>query len=119
MVLLLTKVAKTVGTGGVDIQLVTPYVILAGLTGAIAWDLITWWLGLPTSSSPPVWFSNSGVAPSTSSTPSPSHDPAPRERDSNDDLDLDPNVQWLVTSSSHADDAMREGPSLTWSSSNT
>jgi PiT family inorganic phosphate transporter len=32
-------------------ELVTPWVILAGLLGAICWDLITWWLGLPTSSS--------------------------------------------------------------------
>src|SRR3954469_13133110 len=39
-----TAVAKTVGTGFVDINLVTPYVILAGLIGAIVWDLITWWL---------------------------------------------------------------------------
>ena len=46
-----TKVAKTVGTGVVDINLVTPYVLMAGLAGAIIWDLITWWLGLPTSSS--------------------------------------------------------------------
>jgi PiT family inorganic phosphate transporter len=46
-----TAVAKTVGKGFVNLELVTPYVILAGLTGAIAWDLITWWLGLPTSSS--------------------------------------------------------------------
>jgi inorganic phosphate transporter, PiT family len=46
-----TAVAKTVGKGFVDLSLVTPYVILAGLLGAIAWDLITWWLGLPTSSS--------------------------------------------------------------------
>src|ERR1700750_1046935 len=46
-----TAVAKTVGKGFVDLTLVTPYVILAGLMGAIAWDLITWWLGLPTSSS--------------------------------------------------------------------
>jgi PiT family inorganic phosphate transporter len=45
------KVAKTVGTGIVDIELVTPYVLLAALFGAIIWDLITWWLGLPTSSS--------------------------------------------------------------------
>src|SRR5437764_2952349 len=45
------KVAKTVGKGVVDIDLVTPWVILAGLAGAIIWDLITWWLGLPTSSS--------------------------------------------------------------------
>lgn len=46
-----TAVARTVGKGFVDVQLVTPYVLLAGLAGAIAWDLITWWLGLPTSSS--------------------------------------------------------------------
>ena len=46
-----TAVAKTVGKGFVDLSLVTPHVILAGLMGAIAWDLITWWLGLPTSSS--------------------------------------------------------------------
>jgi PiT family inorganic phosphate transporter len=49
--LLSTKVAKTIMTGFVDLGLVTPYVILAGLAGAIVWDLITWWLGLPTSSS--------------------------------------------------------------------
>ena len=46
-----TAVAKTVGKGFVNLELVTPYVILAGLLGAIAWDLITWWFGLPTSSS--------------------------------------------------------------------
>src|SRR5450759_5694229 len=46
-----TGVAKTVGTGMVDLSAVTPYVILSGLIGAIVWDLITWWLGLPTSSS--------------------------------------------------------------------
>lgn len=44
-------VAKTVGSGMVDVKFVTPLVILAGLTGAIAWDLITWYFGLPTSSS--------------------------------------------------------------------
>jgi inorganic phosphate transporter, PiT family len=46
-----TGVASTVGKGFVDLSLVTPYVIMAGLMGAIVWDLITWWLGLPTSSS--------------------------------------------------------------------
>jgi len=46
-----TGVASTVGSGFVDVSLVTPYVIMAGLLGAIVWDLITWWLGLPTSSS--------------------------------------------------------------------
>jgi PiT family inorganic phosphate transporter len=46
-----TAVAKTVGSGMVDINVVTTSVILAGLTGAIVWDLITWYYGLPTSSS--------------------------------------------------------------------
>jgi inorganic phosphate transporter, PiT family len=46
-----TAVAKTVGKGFVDLSLVTPQVILCGLAGAIIWDLLTWWLGLPTSSS--------------------------------------------------------------------
>ncbi|HEY3874102.1 MAG TPA: inorganic phosphate transporter [Candidatus Kapabacteria bacterium] len=46
-----TAVAKTVGSGMVDIHIVTTYVVLAALAGAILWDLITWWLGLPTSSS--------------------------------------------------------------------
>src|ERR1700693_55230 len=46
-----TGVADTVGKGFVDLAVVTPYVILAGVIGAIVWDLITWWLGLPTSSS--------------------------------------------------------------------
>ena len=46
-----TGVASTVGKGMVDLKIVTPYVILAGLIGAITWDLITWYFGLPTSSS--------------------------------------------------------------------
>jgi PiT family inorganic phosphate transporter len=46
-----TAVARTVGSGMVDIAIVTTSVILAGLTGAIIWDLITWYYGLPTSSS--------------------------------------------------------------------
>jgi len=46
-----TAVAKTVGSGMIDITVVTHAVILAGLTGAIVWDLITWYYGLPTSSS--------------------------------------------------------------------
>jgi inorganic phosphate transporter, PiT family len=44
-------VAKTMGRGFVDLSAVTPQVILAGLIGAIVWDLLTWYLGLPTSSS--------------------------------------------------------------------
>jgi inorganic phosphate transporter, PiT family len=46
-----TAVAKTVGSGLVDISVVTFAVIFAGLMGAIIWDLITWYYGLPTSSS--------------------------------------------------------------------
>jgi inorganic phosphate transporter, PiT family len=46
-----TAVAKTVGAGLVDISIVTFSVIFAGLIGAIVWDLITWYYGLPTSSS--------------------------------------------------------------------
>ena len=46
-----TAVARTVGSGLVDIRIVTFSVIFAALVGAIAWDLITWYFGLPTSSS--------------------------------------------------------------------
>ncbi len=46
-----TAVAKTVGSGMIDIRVVTFAVIFAGLSGAIVWDLITWHFGLPTSSS--------------------------------------------------------------------
>jgi PiT family inorganic phosphate transporter len=46
-----TAVATTVGSGMIDINAVTAAVILAGLIGAIVWDLITWYYGLPTSSS--------------------------------------------------------------------
>jgi PiT family inorganic phosphate transporter len=46
-----TAVAKTVGSGLVDISIVSFAVIFAGLIGAIVWDLITWYFGLPTSSS--------------------------------------------------------------------
>ncbi len=44
-------VAKTVGAGMVDINLVTEMVVLAGLAGAIFWNLFTWYYGLPSSSS--------------------------------------------------------------------
>jgi len=46
-----TAVAKTIGKGLIDISVVDPDVILAGLLGAIIWDLVTWYLGLPSSSS--------------------------------------------------------------------
>jgi inorganic phosphate transporter, PiT family len=45
-----TAVAKTVGKGLIDTNLVTNRVLLAALLGAIAWNLLTWWLGLPSSS---------------------------------------------------------------------
>jgi len=46
-----TAVAKTIGKGMIDLSAVTFTVIFAGLIGAIVWDLITWYFGLPTSSS--------------------------------------------------------------------
>src|SRR2546423_6358741 len=44
-------VAKTIGSGMIDIKFVDSKVIFAGLVGAIVWNLITWIFGLPTSSS--------------------------------------------------------------------
>lgn len=46
-----TAVAKTIGSGLIELGIVTPNVILAGLVGAIIWDLITWFYGIPSSSS--------------------------------------------------------------------
>ncbi|HEX4934374.1 MAG TPA: inorganic phosphate transporter [Gemmatimonadaceae bacterium] len=46
-----TAVAKTIGKGMIDVSIVTPNVILGGLLGAIIWNLITWYYGLPSSSS--------------------------------------------------------------------
>jgi len=46
-----TTVATTIGKGMINIDTVTPTVILAGLLGAICWNLITWYFGLPSSSS--------------------------------------------------------------------
>jgi inorganic phosphate transporter, PiT family len=46
-----TAVAKTIGSGMIRLEYVDQYVVLAGLFGAIVWDLFTWWWGLPTSSS--------------------------------------------------------------------
>ena len=46
-----TKVAATIGKGIVDAQNVTQMVIFAGVMGAIIWNLITWYWGLPSSSS--------------------------------------------------------------------
>jgi inorganic phosphate transporter, PiT family len=44
-------VAQTIGTGIIDPGIVTPRVIFAALMGAISWNLITWWAGIPSSSS--------------------------------------------------------------------
>ncbi len=57
-----TAVAKTVGKGLIDISAVTPTVIFAGLIGAISWNLTTWYLGLPTSSSHALLGGYSGAA---------------------------------------------------------
>ena len=57
-----TAVAKTVGAGMVDLAIVTYAVIFAGLMGAIIWDLITWYFGLPTSSSHALFGGYAGAA---------------------------------------------------------
>ena len=44
-------VAKTIAKGVVDPAIVTPEIVLAALLAALAWNMFTWWLGLPTSSS--------------------------------------------------------------------
>ncbi len=46
-----TGVATTLGKGFVNTDIVTPYVLLAGLIGAVIWNLLTWYVGLPISSS--------------------------------------------------------------------
>ena len=57
-----TAVAQTVGAGMVDLKVVTFSVIFAGLIGAIVWDLITWYWGLPTSSSHALFGGYAGAA---------------------------------------------------------
>jgi PiT family inorganic phosphate transporter len=46
-----TAVAKTIGAGLVDVETTTEAVVIAALLGAIAWNLFTWWYGIPSSSS--------------------------------------------------------------------
>src|SRR5436190_957244 len=46
-----TGVAKTVGKGLIDVRIIDQYVVFGGLMGAIVWNIITWLLALPTSSS--------------------------------------------------------------------
>ena len=55
-------VATTVGKGVVDTKIVDEWLILAGLVGAIVWDIITWYWGLPTSSSHALIGGFSGAA---------------------------------------------------------
>jgi len=55
-------IAKTIGKGLVDLAEVNEYVILAALLGAISWDLITWFFGIPTSSSHALMGGYAGAA---------------------------------------------------------
>ncbi len=57
-----TAVAKTMGKGMIDIAIVDASVTLSGLLAAIVWDLITWWGGLPTSSSHAIIGGYAGAA---------------------------------------------------------
>jgi PiT family inorganic phosphate transporter len=57
-----TPVAKTVEKGLIDLASVDQFVILAGLSGAIVWNIITWWFGLPTSSSHALLSGYAGAA---------------------------------------------------------
>jgi PiT family inorganic phosphate transporter len=57
-----TAVASTIGKGMIDISTVTPTVILAGVVGAISWNLITWYFGLPSSSSHAIIGGYAGAA---------------------------------------------------------
>jgi len=45
------KIANTIGTGLVSTDIIDSYIILSALIGAISFNLLTWWLGLPSSSS--------------------------------------------------------------------
>jgi PiT family inorganic phosphate transporter len=57
-----TAVAKTMGKGMIELQYVNLYVILAGLLGAIFWDIVTWYYGLPVSSSHALMGGYAGAA---------------------------------------------------------
>jgi inorganic phosphate transporter, PiT family len=57
-----TEVAKTIGSGMIDIHVVTPFVVLAGLLGAIGWNIFTLTLGIPTSSSHAIIGAYAGAA---------------------------------------------------------
>src|SRR3984957_13107347 len=57
------KVADTVGKGFVDTHAVTTTVVFAGLVGAITWNIITWYFGLPSSSSHALIGGPGGLGP--------------------------------------------------------
>jgi PiT family inorganic phosphate transporter len=57
-----TAVAHTIGAGMINLSVITPIVVFAGLLGAICWNLLTWRLGLPTSSSHALIGSYAGAA---------------------------------------------------------
>ena len=57
-----TAVAKTFAKGLIDPSVVTPSLVFAGLLGAIIWNLVTWWLGLPSSSSHALMGGYAGAA---------------------------------------------------------
>ncbi len=57
-----TEVAGTIGKGLVDAHVIDIYVVCGGLVGAIVWNIITWWLALPTSSSHALASSVAGAA---------------------------------------------------------
>ena len=57
-----TAVAKTIGSGLIDVNIVNSNVVLGGLLGAISWNLITWYFGLPSSSSHALSGGYSGAA---------------------------------------------------------
>src|SRR5512140_1562408 len=57
-----TAVATTIGKGMIDVSVITFAVVFAGLAGAIAWDVITWYFGLPTSSSHALMGGYAGAA---------------------------------------------------------
>jgi PiT family inorganic phosphate transporter len=57
-----THVARTLGSGMIDLKVVTHDVVLAGLVGAIAWNLITWYYGIPVSSSHALMGGYAGAA---------------------------------------------------------
>ena len=75
-----THVAKTMGKGMIDLSVVTHEVILAGLIGAITWNLFTWYYGLPVSSSHALIGGYAGAAVAKAGLGAPSSSRAGRRR---------------------------------------